>query len=89
MGGSVFQNDCVDNVNPGDVNLEISSDIPLFLVSFVALVAFERPLPSVCHHVFLQLTRRNTGEVALVALEWLFSCVLSHLVLFQMASCNT
>ena len=56
------------------------------VVSFAALVALERLLPSVRHHVAMQLTRGGTSVVALVTLEWLFSRVLSHHVLFQITS---
>ena len=57
-------------------------------VSFAALVALERLLPSVCYHVALQITRRGASVVTLVTLEWLFSCVLSHHVNFQITSSN-
>ena len=57
-------------------------------VSFVALVALERLLPSVRYHVFLQITRRSASVVALVTLVWLFSCVLTHHANFQLTSCN-
>ena len=57
-------------------------------VSFVALVALERLLPSVCYRVVLQMTRRNASVVALVTLLWLFSCVLHHHVNFKISSCN-
>ena len=58
----------------------------LCFVSFVALVAIERPLPRVRPHVALQLTRRSASEVALVTLERPFSCVLTHHVGFQIGS---
>ena len=61
---------------------------PLFLVSFVACVAPERLLPSVCPHVALQITRGGASIVALVTLVWLYSCVLPHHVFFQSTSCN-
>ena len=51
-------------------------------VSFAALVALEKLLPSVRLHVPLQVTRRSRIEVALVTLVWPFSCVLPHHVLF-------
>ena len=57
-------------------------------VSFVALVALERLLPSVRYHVPLQSTRRSASVVALVTLFWLFSCMLPHHVIFQMTSLN-
>ena len=53
-------------------------EIILLSVSFVAMVALERLLPSVRHHVALQVTRSSTGEVALVTLLWLFSCMVPH-----------
>ena len=56
--------------------------------SFVALVALERLLLSVRSHVTLQITRRGAIVVALVALVWLFSCVLPHHVNFQFTSLN-
>ena len=62
--------------------------IYLLLVSFAAFVALERLLPRVRSNVLLQLTIRNASEVALVALEWLFSCVDPHHVLFQLTSLN-
>ena len=57
------------------------------VVSFAALVALERLLPSVCHHVLLQSTR-SASEVALVTLVWLFSCMVPHHVSFQIISLN-
>ena len=60
----------------------------LLRVSFVALVALERLLPSVRSHVALQVKRRGASEVALVTLVWLFSCVLTHHVNFQLTSLN-
>ena len=66
----------------------MSSKIPLLCVSFSALAALERLLPSVLYHVFLQITRRSASVVALVALVWLFPCVITHHVNFQMTSCN-
>ena len=61
----------------------------LFLfVIFVALVALERPFPSVRPHVALQVARRSGSVVALVTLERLFSCMLPHHVICQMTSCN-
>ena len=55
---------------------------------FAAFVALERLHPRVRSNVLMQLTIRNASEVALVALEWLFSCVDPHHVIFQMTSCN-
>ena len=57
-------------------------------VSFVAFGAPERLLPSVRNHVFLHLTRRSAIVVALVTLVWLFSCMLTHHVNFQLISCD-
>ena len=58
------------------------------LVSFSAFVALERLHPRVRSNVLLQITIRNASEVALVALEWLFSCVIHHHVNFQLTSSN-
>ena len=63
-------------------------ELAISLVSFASLVALERLLPTVRSHVALQITRRSTIEVALVTLEWPFSCVHHHHVNFQMASLN-
>ena len=63
-------------------------EIVLLCVSFVALVALERLLPSVRYHVLLQSFRSSASVVALVALVWLFSCVLPHHVNFQISSFN-
>ena len=60
----------------------------VFVVSFVALVALERPLPRVRPHVSLQMARSSGSEVELVTLVWLFSCVLSYHVSFQFISSN-
>ena len=57
-------------------------------VSFAALIALERPLPSVRYIVALQMTSGSASVVALVTLVWLFSCMLHHHVLFQIACCN-
>ena len=57
-------------------------------VSFAALVALEKLLPSVRYRVLLQVTRRSASVVALVTLVCLFSCVLPHHVNFQLTSCN-
>ena len=70
----------------GHVELRMFCEIVLLCVSFVALVALERLLPSVGYHVDLQSTRRSASEVALVTLVWLFSCVLPHHVNFQFIS---
>ena len=50
------------------------------------MVTLERLLPTVRSHVALQITIRS--EVALVTVVWLFSCVLTHYVGFQITSCN-
>ena len=63
-------------------------ELALSSVSFVAFVAPERLFPSVRPHVALQVTRRSASVVALVTLEWLFSCMLPHHVNFQFTSCN-
>ena len=63
-------------------------EIVLLCVSFAALVALERPHPSVRPHMVLQLTKRSTSVVALVTLVWLFPCVLPHHMFFQSTSCN-
>ena len=60
----------------------------LLCVSFAAFVALERLLPGVRSNVALQMTRRSASVIALVTLEWLFSCVHPHHVLFQMTSLN-
>ena len=64
-------------------------EILFVFVSFVALVALERLLPSVRSHVLLQVTRRRAIEGALVTLVCLFSCVLHHQVNFQFISLST
>ena len=56
---------------------------------FVAVIALERLLPCVHTHVALQITVCGEIVVALVTLEWLFSCVLPHHVNFQIASFYT
>ena len=66
----------------------MSCQLALSFVSLAALTAFERLLPSVRLHMALQITRRSASEVALAALVWLFSCVLTHHVYFQIASLN-
>ena len=68
----------------GHVDLGMLCEILFVFVSFVALVALERLLPSVRSHVLLQVTRRHAIEGALVALVWLFSCMLHHQVNFQL-----
>ena len=72
----------------GHMKLGMSCEIVFSVVSFVALVAPERLLPSVRNHVALQIARRSASVVALVTLVWLFSCVLPHHVIFQITSCN-
>ena len=71
-----------------DVFSGMSSKGAILCVSFAALVALERLLPSVRYRVFLQITGRSASVVALVTLVWLFSCVLPHHVKFQFTSCN-
>ena len=66
----------------------MSCEISLFLVSFAAFVAPEGLFPTVRPHVLLQITRRDTSVVALVTLEWLFSCMFPHHVLLQFTSLN-
>ena len=63
-------------------------EIILLCVSFAAFVAPERLFPTVRPHVTLQMTRRSASVVALVTLEWLFSCMLPHHVNFQLLSSN-
>ena len=63
-------------------------EIPLLFVSFAASVALERPLPRVRSNVALQIIRLSASIIALVTLEWLFSCVIGHHVNFQLISCN-
>ena len=67
---------------------EMLCEVVLSYKSFAALVALERPLSSVRLHVALQIIRRSTSVVALVTFVWLFSCVLSHHVNFQLTSRN-
>ena len=71
------------------MKLGMFCEIVFSAISFAALVAFERLLPSVRSHVFLQVTRRGASVVALVTLIWLFSCVLPNHVNFQLTSLNT
>ena len=54
------------------------------ILSFSAQGVF----PTVSPHVLLQVTRRGASKVALVTLEWLFSCMLPHHVNFQITSLN-
>ena len=63
-------------------------ELVLSCVRFAALVALERLLPSVRHHVALQVTKRSASVIALVTLERLFTCMLPHHVPFQLTSCN-
>ena len=76
------------HLNLGHVNSEMFCELDLSSVSFVAFGAPERLLPSVRHHVALQMTRSSTSVVALVTLVWLFSCVFPHHVNFQITSFN-
>ena len=71
------------------MKLGMFCELAFSAISFAALVALERLLPSVRPHVLLQVTRRSASVVALVTLVWLFSCVLPHHVNFQIASFNT
>ena len=57
-------------------------------VSFLAKVALEWSLTSVRPHVTLQITRLIGCIVALVTLERLLFCMLSHYVEFQVTSCD-
>ena len=75
-------------VSLGRVNSEMSCEFALSSVSIATFVTIERLIPSVYYHVALQMTKRGTSVVALVTLEGLFSCMLPHHVLFQMASSN-
>ena len=77
-----------NQVNLGHMNSEVLCKIYLVFLSFTALVTSETPLPGVRLHVVLKITRRNASIVALVTLEWLFSCVVPHHVLFQLTSFN-
>ena len=63
-------------------------EFSFFFVSFAAFVALERSQPRVRPNVLLQITRGSASEVALVTLEWLFSSVHTHHVMFQISSCN-
>ena len=62
--------------------------VSLVRVWFAASVALERLLPRVRPHVALQITRLSESIIALVTLEWLFSCVDPHHVNFQLTSFN-
>ena len=64
------------------------SEIVFSCVRFAALVALERPLPSVRLQVLLQSTRTGRSVVAVITLVWLFPCMLPHYVLFQLNSTN-
>ena len=66
----------------------MSCEIAFLCKSFAAFVALERPLPTVRPYVALQITRLSESIVALVTLEWFFSCVHLHHVNFQLTSCN-
>ena len=70
------------------MNYGMFCETVLSCVGFAALVALERLLPSVSYHVALHINRRSASVVALVTLEWLFSCVLPHHVNFQITSLN-
>ena len=60
----------------------MSSEIVFLCECFAAFVALERPLPRVRPYVALQITRLSESRVALVTLEWFFSCVHPHHVNF-------
>ena len=60
----------------------MSCEIAFMCESFAAFVALERPLPRVRPHVALQIMRLSASVIALVALEWFFSCVHPHHVNF-------
>ena len=57
-------------------------------VSLVALITPEWFFPRMLPHVLLQITRRLASIDALITLERLFCCMLSHNVTFQFNSCN-
>ena len=76
------------DLNLGRVSYEMFCELAVSSVSFAAFVAPERLFPSVRPHVTLQVIRSSAREVALVTLEWLFSCVLTHHVNFQLIRCN-
>ena len=59
------------------------------LKSFVALVTLEWLLPSVNHHVLLQVTNLSTCKVALVTLVGLFTCMVPHHMNFQINGLGT
>ena len=56
--------------------------------SFATFVALERSQPRARPHVALLCIGFSTSIIALVTLEWLFSCVLRHHVNFQFTSLN-
>ena len=64
-------------------------EIPILFVSFAAFVALERLHPRVLHHVATQVTRVYASIIALVTLEWLFSSMHPHHVLFHITSVNS
>ena len=69
------------------VNEEVGLQTVISAKWFVALWTIE-PLARVRLHVALQMTRRSASIIALVTLEWLFSCVHPHHVIFQLTSMN-
>ena len=85
---SFFCYEIQSNMDLCHMNSGVSCEIYLLFVGFTAFVARERPLPRVRPHVLLQITRLNASIIALVALEWLFSCVIHHHVGFQLTSSN-
>ena len=72
----------MNNLNLYHVGSGMFCEIRLSLVSFVAFVALERLFSTVRPYVAFQVTRSSTSVVALVTLEWFFSCVLAHHVNF-------
>ena len=68
------------------MNSEMFCEMVFLSVSFAALVALEKILPSVRQDD--QMTRSSATVVALVTLVWLFSRVLPHHVNFQITSLN-
>ena len=76
------------DLNLGRVSYGMFCELAVSSVSFAAFVAPERLFPSVRPHVTLQVIRSSAKEVTLVTLEWLFSCVLTHHVNFQLIRCN-
>ena len=76
------------NLITGRVKQGMFCELLFVFVSFAASIAVEKLLPSMRHHVALQLTRSSASVVALVTLVWFFSCVLPHHVNFQFTGSN-